>query len=158
MKKNRYSWTRGYSVPAQTVGEIVEKLPQRTAESLLKEASKSSSPLHGQFEWNDSLAAQQYRLVQARVMIASLRVEVVDVDQKVEHVMAFVRTADRSGHYVPSLEADDDDLGEAELRCWQQMKAFRERWKGLQFARAVVQAIEAVDRVASKRKPSRKAG
>lgn len=156
--KYKYSWTRAYSVSAQTVGQIVEKLPRKTAEELLRVASDRKSPLHSQFEWDDSLAAQQYRLVQARVMISSLRVEVVSVDQKVQQVTAFVRTADRAGGYVPVLEADDDDLSDAEHRCWLQMKAFRERWKGLGFARTVVQAIEAVDRSASKRKPSRKAG
>ncbi len=156
--KYKYSWTRSYSVGAQVVGEIVERLPKRTAEELLKEASKERSPLHSQFEWNDTRAAQQYRLVQARVMIASLRVEVVSLDNKVEQVTAFVRNADRTGSYVPTLEADADDMSDAELRCWQQMKVFKERWKGLQFARTVVQAIESVDRAASKRKPSRKAG
>lgn len=154
--KYKYSWTRGYAVDAQVVGEIVEKLPQRTADELLKAASSSRSPLHSQFEWDDTRAAQQYRLVQARVMISSLRVEVVSLDHKVQQVTAFVRNADRTGSYVPTLEADADDLSDAELRCWQQMKAFRERWKGLGFARAVIDAIQAVDRSASRRKAARK--
>jgi len=158
MKAYKYSWTRNYTVDPQVVGEIVQRLPSRTADSLLKEARKASSPIHSQFEWDDTKAAQQYRLVQARCMIASLRVEVVSVDQKVQKVTAFVRNADRTGSYVPTLEADEDDLGDAELRCWQQMKVFRERWKGLEFARSVVQAIESVDRSASKRGQARKAG
>lgn len=156
MSAYKYSWTKRYSVKAQIVGEIIEKLPDRSAESLVKEARKSSSPIHSLFEWDNTRAAQEYRLLQARVMIASLRVEVISEDRKPQQVSAFVSRANKSETYVPTLEADDDDLSAAESRCYQQMQSFREKWKGLQFARTVIDAISDIDR-SVKRKRGRKA-
>lgn len=152
MKQYTYSWTKQYSVSAQIAGEIIQKLPQRTAEALLEQAANPASPLHASFEWNNTRAAQQFRLVQARCMINSLRVEVISGDRKPQKVAAFVAKSDRGGHYLPTLEADENELSAAELRCWQQMKAFRERWKSLQFAREVVEMIAAVERRVARRK------
>jgi len=45
-----------------------------TAERLLEAASKKTNPLHDLFEWNDSLAAHNYRLQQARVFINEVKV------------------------------------------------------------------------------------
>lgn len=45
-----------------------------TAERLLEEASKKSSPLHDLFEWNNSEAAHLYRLQQARIVINEVKV------------------------------------------------------------------------------------
>jgi hypothetical protein len=148
----RYAWTKRYGVSPQVVGEIVERFPSNTAVNLVKEASRRASPLHKLFEWNNSRAAQQYRLIQARVMIASLRVEVVDVGGKVRNITAFVGSADRAGGFSPILEADDDELDAAEAQCFRQMLAFKSRWKGLQFARLVTSAIDATSATATRRK------
>lgn len=45
-----------------------------TAEVVLADAKKKNSPLHGEFEWDDSVAGRRYRLDQARSMIASVKV------------------------------------------------------------------------------------
>ncbi len=152
MKRYQYSWTRSYPVEAQVVGEIIERFPERTAEQLLAEARKKASPIHALFEWDNTRAAREYRLVQARCMIASLRVEVVSVEGDVEHVSAFVRKSERGGNYVPTMEADEETLSDAEMRCWQQMAVFKQRWKGLKFARTVLDAISQIDRSMARRK------
>lgn len=159
MSKYRYGWTKRYSVPAQVVGEIVERFPENTAENIVREARKRASPLHKLFEWDDSAAAEQFRLVQARVMISSLRVEIVDVAGKVNHVVAFIGDADRTGDLGPVLEADADALSSAEAHCLRQMLAFKAKWRGLQFAAAVLTAIDGVTRSARRRpKKKRRAG
>jgi hypothetical protein len=156
MNGYKYSWTRRYSVNPQVVGEIVEKLPSRTAEAFLVAAKKKSSPVHEQFEWDDSVAAHQHRLNQARTMINSLQVEVITTDRKPSNVMAFVRKADKSEFYIPTLEADDEAIGAAELRCIEHMRTFKARWKNLQFARNVIAEINASEQsVARKRKKAR---
>ena len=152
MSKYKYSWTRKYSVSPQVVGEIVEKLPSRTPEALLTAARSKSSPLHSQFEWDDSRAAQQYRLVQARVMINSLNVEVIQGNKKPIEITAFVRKSGGGNIMVPTLEADDDDLGQAELKCLDHMRTFKARWKGLSFARSVVAEINATEQTVRRKR------
>jgi hypothetical protein len=52
----------------------IETAKGLTAERLLEEASKKSSPLHDLFEWDDSEAGHLYRLQQARVVINEVKV------------------------------------------------------------------------------------
>lgn len=44
-----------------------------TPELLIAEAKSSDSPLHQEFEWDDSIAAHRYRIDQARELIRSVR-------------------------------------------------------------------------------------
>lgn len=134
----KYSWTKHYGVDPQVAGPIVQRCG--SAQALIDEARKRSSPLHGCFTWEDSENARKYLLICARTMISSLQVEVITLDRPVRHVQAFVSKVDRSG-FVPTLEADAEQLGAAERRCIAQMKAFQARWRNLEFAREVVVVI-----------------
>jgi hypothetical protein len=72
---------RGKGSP-QAIGEELERIRKAkgllTPEAVIEEAKKKSSPLHEEFEWNDSLAAERYRLVQARTLIRAITVIVKD--------------------------------------------------------------------------------
>ena len=149
MKAYRYKWTRHYSVDAQTAGEIIQACKDDA--EIVAAAQAPTSLLHAEFDWDDTSAAQAHRLHQARQMRCSLVVEVITRGRETQNVRAFVRTVDRVG-FVPTLEANDDELSEEEQRCWLQMKAFRARWKGLRFAREVVDAIASKERSAARTK------
>ena len=47
-------------------------------------------PLHDQFEWNDSAAAVQWRLAQARELIRSVKVE-VQTERRIVSTVRYVR-------------------------------------------------------------------
>lgn len=55
---------------------LVERDGRITPASVLDEARDEASPLHPHFEWDDSEAAEQYRLVQARGLIRRYKVTV----------------------------------------------------------------------------------
>lgn len=81
---------------AQIVGEELERLRKRNdgklnKEDVVNEARSTKSPLHGAFEWNDDVAAEQFRLMQAGYMIRSVSVifESPD-DQQEREIRAFV--------------------------------------------------------------------
>lgn len=60
---------------------------------VVDEARNESSPLHNSFEWNDSIAGEQWRIEQARRLI---QVSVIVLDGHNEPVRAFVSlTTDR---------------------------------------------------------------
>lgn len=52
----------------------IHKTQGLTTGALLEEARKRTSPLHHLFEWNDSKAAEQWRLQQARIIINQVKV------------------------------------------------------------------------------------
>jgi len=68
---------------------------------VIKEARSETSPLHSSFEWDDGIAAAQWRIEQARRLI---RVSITIIEGREEPVRAFVSlTPDREdkGGYFP---------------------------------------------------------
>jgi len=57
---------------------LEEKFPHGslTAKEVLDLARPKSSPIHSHFDWNDSEAAESWRLHQARMLIACVVVEI----------------------------------------------------------------------------------
>lgn len=149
--KYSYSWSRAFGVPAQVVGEFFYKLPERTPEALIKASKRQDAPTHSLFEWDDSAAAREFRLVQARVIVSSLQVEIIDARGKAETVRAYIGASTR-GTYAATLEATQDEITEEEQRCLVQMRAFKQRWKSLQLAKDVIQAIAHAEAAAVRKK------
>lgn len=69
-------------VPAPVIQREVEKIERKHGvchpEMLVKAAAKEASPLHTLFEWDDSQAARDWRVHQARNVINRIRVVVED--------------------------------------------------------------------------------
>lgn len=92
--KREYSWRVHHGVPAQVAGEVMEKIEERdgklTKEAFLEESRPIESPTHNCFEWDDGIAAEKYRLEQARHTIADIQVKVLHEDAEVK-APAFVK-------------------------------------------------------------------
>lgn len=90
---------------------------------LLKEAKPKTSVLHDDFEWNDKVAGNEYRLSQARRIIRTTPVKVSDagVRQRFVHVPPAqiegptARIIEREGVYKPMavVAANEDEYGRA---------------------------------------------
>lgn len=82
-------------------------------EQVVEVASDESSPLHTHFEWDDSEAAQEYRLHQARNLIN--RVRVIKVDEGPRYVNVTIKRVDggfRRGYIQTERAVADPDLYE----------------------------------------------
>jgi hypothetical protein len=140
---------------AQKIGEELDRIRLARGGELrpadVVEAAKSSkNPLHQFFEWDDSVAAAQFRLDQARSVIRVVRV--VDDELTEGSSRAFVSISSDRG---VSYRAIDDikkstDLREAVLAAAQRdLEAFRRRYKEL---REICELVDkAVDAVKSRR-------
>ena len=118
-------------------------------EIVVEAARPKSSPLHSRFEWDDSVAGQQYRIWQARQLI---RVSVEVITGSEEPMNVFVSlTPDRakeSGgyrvmtHVLSRKEMREQMLSDAlaELQC------FREKYARLKELAGVFEAIKKVNR------------
>lgn len=79
-----YQWKPGsrFKVDANTAGAVcgqLEAAGNLSAKSLLDASRPEDAPLHSEFEWNDSIAAEKFREGQARNIINHL---VVRLDEK----------------------------------------------------------------------------
>lgn len=101
-----------------------------TPEAVVDDARPDDAPLHSHFEWDDALAGEQYRLVQARHLIRTVTVEAPSSALRVpQQVRMFHNVSgDEPGQYV-SLRAltqapalADEVLAQAE-REWRALKA-----------------------------------
>lgn len=88
---------------------------------VVTEARNDTSPLHRFFTWDDTEAAEQYRLDQARALIRRVKIEIrTEPDADPIRVRGFVSVdttgEDASRHYQPLTEvAGDDELRERVL-------------------------------------------
>ena len=72
-----YHWKNGRCKGnAQKVGERIAAMGKPTAREVLEDGRKKTSPLHECFEWNDGVAAEKYRLDQARGILMELVITV----------------------------------------------------------------------------------
>ena len=91
------SWAQQLPIDPQTAGEHLEALSRQhggrlTPDQVLADARKKRSPLHPCFEWDDTAAAEAYRLVQARFLMRTVVVifETNDKEPQEREIRAFV--------------------------------------------------------------------
>lgn len=135
---------------------IVEELKRIAAENggilrprdIVDEARVPDSPLHRCFEWDDSVAAEQYRLWQARAMTRVLVSYERTPSGKVIPCRVFVSlTPDReaSGYRVVADVLNDPAQRQQMLAdAYAEMRRFRLKYQHLVELAKVFEAIDAV--------------
>lgn len=93
-------WKKGYHSKgsAKVAFNRLEKIKEKgggvlTAGAVVEDARRANSPLHKQFEWDDSVAAQMHRLEQGRYIIRSIEVVYEDAPH-VEPQKLYVTTTE----------------------------------------------------------------
>lgn len=152
----QYQWrVNKYPVTADTAAKEISRIESRdgsvTPKSLLEESRAEDSTLHKCFEWDDSKAAEKYRLRQSGEIIRNIvRVEVKeDPEEKSapKTVRAFVdveRDYNTQGKFVAiSTARQDETLYNNVLHhAYCEMRVFREKYKSLKEVSAVIEAID----------------
>lgn len=95
---SKYSWKGGYNfkVSADTVGGVLNRIEQTegqvTKESFLDYSRDENSETHSLFEWDDSIAAEKYRLATAGKIISQLEVTIIHEDTQPREITAQIET------------------------------------------------------------------
>lgn len=118
--------------------------------AVIDAARPLESPLHGAFEWDDSVAGEKYRIYQAQQLIRSFKVVHEKDGVKCESPMFIGLSVDRSGNSEdnPYRLSDDvkripDLLAIAERDALDQLRGLRERHGHLKRLRDIWDAIDA---------------
>lgn len=102
----------------ELVREVLEDLARNnggtiTPDQVIDHARDEASPLHNYFEWNDTLAAANYRREQARSLLRSVKI-VVKYETKNVKTVAYVRDPsrklDEAGYIAVDRVKSDKDL------------------------------------------------
>lgn len=141
-----YQWKiNTHSVDAQTAGEVCRQLEETvglTAKNLLDASRPPDAPLHKEFEWDDSKAAEMYREDQARTIIRHL---VIKDYQKPSYapIRAFFRVQDAKSYESTEVLLRTEDKHQALLQtALKELNAFRMKYAALEELCDVFKAIE----------------
>jgi len=136
-------------VSAQVAGEVCEELRKSeeglTPSSLLDASRDENAPLHGEFEWNDGIAAENYRKNQAALLIRNIRCVMVTEREEEKHIRAFVNVDRGTSQYMPiKVVLEDEDM---RSRMLQKAKAdcdnFIGKYRDMTEVAGIVNAMQA---------------
>ena len=105
---------------ADVAGAVCQKLSESdvglTAKSLVDASRDEKAPLHNEFEWNDSIAAEKYREEQAANIIRHLIIVRTDTEEvRASKDRSFVFTGERKTGYVPLDKALSNEVWKTNL-------------------------------------------
>lgn len=158
---NKYSYRRGFNfkVPAQVVGETLEGLAQTgelTSARFLEVSRPEDAPTHNMFEWDDSVAAERYRLQQATVAINSVEVQIVNeatatVTSQAAFVNVIRKAPAQSGSFAPIEVAlsDENMRSTLLLNALNELKSFRRKYNQLSELSNVFLEIKKIEQAVS---------
>lgn len=67
--------------PDKVLNEICSISDNPTKEQIVEKARDVNSEMHDLFEWNDTVAAEKYRLTQASALVRNLRVRYIGLNE-----------------------------------------------------------------------------
>ena len=150
MSKEIATWKASFQhkgVDAKKVYTALQKLPDVTAEGFVDAAASPKHPAHKLFEWDDTTAAHQYRLEQARGIIRCLVTykERIPTPVRVLHV---VEKAPRGSGNVTRYGTIDEVMENREaydnllLSALRELQAFRRRYAALSELQLLMPVID----------------
>ena len=111
-----YTWRWGMPVKAEVVGAELEKLQEEhgglTPVVLVDAARAEDNPLHRLFIWDDTVAGEKYRQIQAGYVLRNLKIQYIRKEEqekeepRVLRVQAFVNV--KQGTDAEQTDADDE--------------------------------------------------
>ena len=139
----RISWTFDglFKGNAEKCYAECESLEQATPENVLEYARNESTELHKCFEWNDTVAAEKYRLKQARQIIQSF--VIVHEEKEEPKIRAYQITTQTNVYQPTRLFLQQPDEYKALLaRAKQELQAFKARYKTLTELESIFEEID----------------
>lgn len=141
-----YQWKINglHKTAAQTAGEVCERLNAEgrlTPTDLVEDSRPDDAPLHSEFEWNDDVAAEHWRMHQARNIINAI--VVVNEAPEPTQVRAFFQVTSPSRYESVQTIIRRPDMYDTLLRrALSELSAFKDKYKQIKELNAVFAEIE----------------
>lgn len=102
--------------------------------AVVREATPKDSPLHEAFEWEDNLAAEQWRLYQARSLVNSVSVEILGKKQDAFHSVVVEISGERTRGYVSTerMIRDEDLKAQVKAVAVKEIKYWQDKYKEIE--------------------------
>lgn len=142
-----YEWKKASYIKADAnlAGQMCEHLERTvglTAKTLLDANRPEDAPLHSEFEWDDSKAAEQYRESQARHIIHCLCIK--RTEETSEPVRAFFAVSQPSYESLSVILQSKEKHESLLEMALKELKSFQAKYHALKQLEPVFEAIEKV--------------
>ena len=119
-----------FKADAEKVASEIEHLENATPERILDYARNEDTELHKCFEWDDSIAGENWRKQQARMIVCNL-VYVDDKKKEPSKLRVFYQSEEKEYKPVKFTLQKKDEYQELLERALKELHAFKEKYKML---------------------------
>jgi hypothetical protein len=145
-----YEWKTGsrHKVSAAVAAEVMDRLAEENrlnAPDLVEESRPEDAPLHSEFEWDDSVAAEKWREEQAGALIRHLVVR-IEANEQEYPTRQYFMVQKEANTYEPIhvILRDEDKTAMLLEQAKRELQAFRAKYAGLKELSEVIRAIDSV--------------
>lgn len=129
---------------SKVLDELSELGGEYSLADVVEKAKDKNSEMHSIFEWDDSVAGEEYRKIQAGKMVRNLVIVRNDETEEKTNVRYFVSTGKRDSTYTPTrLVVRNQDAYEQLLeRAYAELRAFKEKYSTLSELEEILALID----------------
>lgn len=147
-------WKAGfglYHVNAQLVAEEIMSIDSGingiTKQQIVDKARDEDTELHKCFEWNDSVAAERYRLVQAGSVLHHIVIKRIEeqIEQNMPEIRFFHKTdlkPDSGYKPISYIVKNNDEYYKMLQMAYAELHAFKQKYKNLQELDYILKLID----------------
>ena len=140
------TWRSGpcvFKADAQKVADEISSIGLSVKpEEIVDKARDESTELHKCFEWDDTKAAEKYRVYQARQIVCHLIVREVNDEPQKREVRFFYKTDNQEGYKPASyIMRNEDEYHKLLDRALTELKAFQRKYSTLKELDGLFEAI-----------------
>ena len=140
------TWRSGpcvFKADAQKVADEISSIGLSVKpEEIVDKARDEHTELHKCFEWDDTKAAEKYRVHQARQIVCHLIVKEVNDEPQKQEVRFFYKTDNQEGYKsVSYIMRNEDEYQKLLDRALSELKAFEKKYSTLKELNGLFEAI-----------------
>jgi len=130
-----------YKADPNKAYEEISSLKEITPQNVVDLARNEDSTIHNDFEWNDEVAGEKYRIIQAREMIRNF--SIIQENKKSEPVRAFqISTTVNEYKPVKIILRNEDEYQSLLKRALRELEAFKRRYNTLAELEPIFEAMK----------------
>lgn len=116
----------------EEIMEICDGIKSASPQAILEKARDESTELHKCFTWDDSIAAEKWRITEARLVTRQLVIKEVEVPKDRPEVRLFYKTDNESG-YKPTeiIVQKEDEYKQLLANAYRELRAFKAKYSML---------------------------
>ena len=129
---------------SKVLDELSELGDEYSLSDVVEKAKDENSEMHSIFEWDDSVAGEEYRKIQAGKMVRNLVIVRNDETEEKTNVRYFVSTGKRDSTYTPTrlVIRNQDAYEELLKRALAELRAFKEKYSTLSELEEILALID----------------